>query len=100
MSNDNTDTEDGIALVGTEWTVSASEKISTGEYENAQYHTTIEGEIATPAPELDADGRKELKARLLSIHKEAQETVERAAENRIREPGHDDWGVPPNGGAE
>ena len=86
-------TDDGITLVGTEFTVSAREKISTGDYENAEYHTTIKGELGTPAPELDEKGRHELKARLLSLHKEAQATVERTANNRIRERGHEDWGV-------
>jgi len=81
-----------IELRGTEFTVHAREKITTGEYENAEYHTTIEGEISHGG-RLENDHRDELKARLLSLHRDAQETVERAASNRIAVDEHEDWAV-------
>jgi hypothetical protein len=81
-----------IRLTAESFTVHAREKISTGEYENAAYHVTIEGRVGGTT-ELDDETRAELKARLLAAQKEAQESVQRTAENRIREPGHEDWGV-------
>jgi hypothetical protein len=83
---------DNIQLTAESFTVHAREKISTGDYENAACHVTIEGSV-DGATELDADTRVELKARLLAVQKEAQASVRRTVENRIREPGHEDWGV-------
>lgn len=82
-----------IELTATGWTVSASEKTSTGEYENHESHAALEGDIPL-GTRLDEDARRELKARLLALQKDLQEVVERAAENRVRESGHEDWGVP------
>lgn len=99
---------DDITLHGREFTVHAREKISTGDYENAEYHVSISGEIWPDDPlfdaggvpvssnELDPEARKELKARLLGLQKDAQEVVERAAENRVALPESEDWGVPRN----
>ena len=84
----------GIELVATEWTVSVSETRSTGDYESVEPFTSVSGEIPAPASKLDEQTRKELKARLLSLQKELQEVVERAADNRIKADGHEDWGVP------
>lgn len=84
--------EKGITITATEWTVSAREKISTGDYENFEPHVTIKGEVPMRA-ELDEAARTELKARLLAVHKEAQEIVERAGENRIAVEDAEDWGV-------
>lgn len=81
----------GMLLTAEEFTVHAREKISTGDYENAEFHTTVSGSVS--GHRLDDQTRLELKARLLSLEKEIQETVERAAKNRIREPEHEDWGV-------
>lgn len=84
--------DDEITLTADRWTVSATEQISTGEYENYQPHVKIEGDVPLQV-ELDQDTRTELKARLLGLHKEAQAILQRACENRIAEPGHEDWGV-------
>jgi len=83
---------DDITLTADEYTVHAREKVSIDEYEPAEYHATIEGSVHG-IDDLDRESRRELKARLLTLQKELQETVQRSAENRLREPGHDDWGV-------
>lgn len=88
-----------IELSADRFKIHASEKVSTGDYESADYHATIEGDV-THAGDLDGDARTELKARLLAVEKDAQEVVERAAENRLREPGHADWSVPERGSDE
>lgn len=89
---------DEITLTAESWTVHAREKVSTGDYENAEFHISLEGEV-DGADELTESTRRVLKARLLALQKEAQETVERACENRIAAEGHEDWGVY-NGDAE
>lgn len=91
-------TDGGITLVGRGWKVSATEKVSLGDYENYSPHTSLEGEIPVDVGELTPERRKELKARLLNLHCLVQETVERACENRLREPGHEDWSVQADGG--
>lgn len=88
--------EDGIELVGREFTVSVSEKRSTGEYENVEPFVSVSGEIPAGQGTLNEENRRELKARLLSLHKELQEVAERTAENRATDG--EDWGVRDNGG--
>lgn len=83
---------DDVELHAESFTVHAREKISTGDYENAEYHTTIEGRVETDDP-ITNGTRRALKARLLAMQKDAQETVERAAENRVALPESEDWSV-------
>lgn len=90
-----------VELTAESFTVHAREKISTGDYENAEFHVTIEGGVdhservaaGDAASGVDEQTRRCLKAKLLSLHKDAQETVERACENRVKADGHEDWGV-------
>lgn len=88
-------TDDDITLTATSFKVSATEKRSLDQYENHQPHVTIEGEV--DGGELTPDARRELRARLLALHQDAQAVVSRAAENRIAHPDDRDWGVPKRG---
>jgi len=81
--------DDGITLRGTSFTVSASEKVSTGEYENYNPHLTLEGEI--PKEELTEENREDVKQQLLSLHGDLQAVLNKAAGNRIAEPEFEDW---------
>lgn len=81
--------DDGITLRGTSFTVSASEKVSTGQYENYNPHLTLEGEI--PKEELTEEAREDLKEQLLSIHGDLQAVLQKAAGNRIADPEFEDW---------
>lgn len=81
--------EDGITLRGTSFTVSASEKVSTGQYENYNPHLTIEGEI--PKEELDEANREDLKDQLLALQGDLQAVLNKAAGNRHAEPEWEDW---------
>lgn len=82
-----------IELTGQSFKVHVSEKVSTGDYESFDARVTIEGDI-NHTGSLANGARTELKARLLGLHKDAQEVVERSAENRIRLDDAEDWGVP------
>lgn len=82
-----------VELSPESFTVHAREKVSTGDYENAEYHVSIEGSV-DGVGNLDDAARKELKARLLSVEKDMQKAVQRACENRIARDGSEDWGVP------
>lgn len=81
--------EDGITLRGTSFTVSASEKTSTGQYENYSPHLTVEGEI--PKEELTDEAREDLKEQLLSLHGDLQAVLQKAVGNRHAEPEWEEW---------
>lgn len=82
-------TDDGISLRGTGFKVSASEKVSTGQYENYNPHITIEGEI--PSELLDEENREDLKEKLLQLHGDLQAVLGKAAGNRHAEPEWESW---------
>lgn len=81
--------EDGITLRGTHFKVSASEKTSTGQYENYTPHLTLEGDI--PQEPLTDEAREDLKAQLLSLHGDLQAVLQKAVSNRHAEPEWEDW---------
>jgi hypothetical protein len=81
--------EDGITLRGTSFTVSASEKVSTGQYENYNPHLTLEGEI--PKEELTDEAREDLKEQLPSLHGDLQAVLNKAAGNRTADAEFEDW---------
>lgn len=88
--------EDGITLRGTTFKVSATEKRSTGEYENYQPHASIEGELPAPESELDPETRSRLRAELLSLHHDLQKVVVAAADNRVKElEEQEEWDIDP-----
>lgn len=86
-----TDGSDGIHLIGSGFTVSASEKVSTGEYESHDAHITINGEIPTTGSHLDDETRADLKEQLLQLHGDLQAVLNKAAGNRIADPDFEDW---------
>lgn len=81
-----------ITLDPSEWSVSAKETVSTGDYENAELFASVSGDIPEHV-DLDGDTRTELKARLLAVEKTMQSVVERGASNRVAVPDEEDWGV-------
>lgn len=89
MSEDEFPEDEGITLVGTDFTVSASEKSSTGKYENYSPHLTIEGKI--PMAALDEETRAAVKQELLSLHGDLQAVLNKAVGNRHAEPEWEDW---------
>lgn len=82
--------EPRIQLTGDSFTVSAGEKVSTGEYENYTPHLTLEGSV-DHVGDLDEEAREELRERLLGLHGDLQAVLNRAAGNRIADPEHEDW---------
>lgn len=92
-TDDGTDSNGGeIRLSADSFTVSASEKVSTGEYENYNPHATIEGTIEG-VDQLDDQTRRMLRGRLLEIHRDLQETLEQAVNNRIAIRDDENWEV-------
>lgn len=81
---------DGITLLGTEFKVSASEKVSTGKYENYSPDLTVEGKLPSHALEDEAT-RAALKEKLLRLHGDLQDVLSRAAGNRTAEPEWETW---------
>lgn len=80
---------EGITLRGTSFKVSASEKTSTGQYENYSPHLTISGEI--PKEALTEEARKDLKEQLLSLHGDLQAVLNKAVANRHAESEWESW---------
>lgn len=78
-----------ITLRGTSFKVSASEKVSTGEYENYSPHITVDGDI--PKEELTEANRADLKEQLLRLHGDLQNVLQKAVGNRIAEPEFETW---------
>ena len=83
------DAVDGITLTATDFTVEASEKVSTGQYENYNPSITVEGKL--PMAELDEDGRAAVKEQLLRLHGDLQDVLGKAAGNRNAEPEWETW---------
>lgn len=81
--------EDGITLRGTGFKVSASEKTSTGQYENYSPHLTVEGEI--PNELLTEEAREDLKEQLLALHGDLQAVLGKAVGNRHAEAEWESW---------
>lgn len=70
-------------------TVSASEKISTGDYENYNPHATAQ---ATFRPAFPLTGNEqELQQALLDLHREVNSELQQMISNRLSEPGFENW---------
>lgn len=92
------DAVDGITLTATDFTVEASEKVSTGQYENYNPSITVEGKL--PMAELDDAGRAAVKEQLLRLHGDLQDVLGKAAGNRNAEPEWETWTFHEADGAE
>jgi len=88
--------DDEIKLTADSFTIHASEKVSTGDYENANVSMTVEGSIE--GVEVVAELSDDLRGRLHAIQRQLQRDVEQAAMNRVREREFEKWG--PNAGAD
>lgn len=80
---------EGATITVAEVTVSASEKVSTGQYENYNPHTTLKGSVILEGPW--EDHKESLESQLLDIHKSVQKTLQRACDNKIAVEEHEDW---------
>lgn len=83
-----------ISLTADSFTIHASEKVSTGDYENANVSMTIEGTIE--GVEMGSEIPDALRARLHSIQRDLQRDVEQAGMNRVREREFEKWGPDPH----
>jgi len=86
-----TNEQERITLEGREFTVSASEKVSTGDYENYEPHATIKGEIPAPESELDKETRTQVRRELTALHDDLQQVLKTAVDNRLAADGHEEW---------
>lgn len=86
--------ENDISLTADSFTIHASEKVSTGDYENANVSMTIEGSIE--GVEMGSEIPDALRARLHSIQRDLQRDVEQAGMNRVREREFEKWGPDPH----
>lgn len=75
--------QEQITLRGTEFTVSATEKVSTGKYENYSPHVSLKGEIPVPESELNPETRTQVRRELIALHDDLQEVLETTIDRRL-----------------
>ena len=86
------DPTDGVELTPEEFTIHASEKVSTGDYENGTYSLSLTGSVEGVEDLTDAE-HEALYAMLLREQKNIQRQVEQAAKNRTKIKDHENWEV-------
>lgn len=79
----------GTVVTVTDLKISASEKVSTGEYENYNPHATMEAQVISTRswPEQ----RAKVMGSILGMHKDLQEVLEQACGNKIAVEEHEQW---------
>lgn len=86
------DDPDDARMIAVGMTVSGSEKASTGDYENYEPHESVRVTF-DPAIDLsDVAGRRALRTKANTLHRDIQDDLNTAISNRISEPGFEDWG--------
>ena len=83
---------DGVTLTPEEFTIHASEKISTGDYENGTYSLSLTGSIEG-VEDLTDNEHEALYALLMREQKRIQRRVEQTAKNRNKIRDHENWEV-------
>lgn len=80
---------DGTAITVTNLKISASEKVSTGDYENYNPHATMEAQVvSTKSWE---EQRDDIEEAVLDMHHTLQDSLKQACWNKIAGPGEADW---------
>lgn len=85
------DDEEMIVLEGREWTVSLSEKVSTGDYENFNPHVSLSGDIPAPESELDPATRTQVKRELTAVADSLQRVLDTTIDRRLQTNDPEDW---------
>ena len=83
---------DGCAITVTSMKVSASEKVSTGQYENYNPHATLDAQVVSVGTW--EEQRAQVLQTLAGMHKDVQAVLEQATEAKLEmEPAaeQDDW---------
>lgn len=87
MSSD----DDMITLEGREWTVSLSEKVSTGDYESYNPHVTLKGDLPAPESELDGETRAQVRRELTAAANDLQKVLDHTIDKRLQTDEPEDW---------
>lgn len=85
-----TDPEESKTIV-TGMTVSASEKVSTGDYENYEPYQSVRLAFSPPINASDPQGRVEVRKRAMKAHRDLQADLNRAIDARLSDPDFEDW---------
>ncbi len=78
MPNDET-----LTLEGTEWQVSLSEKVSTGEYETFEPYVSLSGELPAPESDLDAETRTQVRRELTAVADDLRQVLDATIDDRL-----------------
>lgn len=85
-----TDPDESKTIV-TGMTVSASEKVSTGDYENYEPYQSVRLAFSPAIDVSDPDGRVEVRKRAIQAHRDIQADIQRAIDNRKVDDDLEDW---------
>lgn len=77
--------DDGIALKADSWAVSATDKVSTGDYETHECYARLEGELPDEFESLSTSKQERLKAELRSIQRDVKDVVVEISKERQEE---------------
>jgi hypothetical protein len=80
------DHPDDVSLYAVSATVSGSEKVNLGNYENAEPHVSVRTEIR-PAVRLDPDGHDALSAHLADLRATVDDHLQHAVDERLADEG-------------
>jgi|AntRauTorcE11897_2_1112592.scaffolds.fasta_scaffold38080_2 hypothetical protein len=84
------DPEESRVIV-TGMTVSASEKTSTGDYENYEPFQSLNLAFSPAIDVSKSGGRRVVRRAAAQAHHDVQQNIEQAIDNRLAAAGHDDW---------
>jgi urease accessory protein UreF len=77
---------DDVTLYAVSATVSGSEKVNLGNYENAEPHVSVRTEIR-PAVRLDADGQTALQGHLADLRSAVADHLQHSVDERLADNG-------------
>jgi len=84
------DPDDARSIV-TGMTVTASETVSTGEYESYEPFQSVQLTFSPAIDVSEPGGRVEVRKRALSAHADVQANLQRAVDNRLSASDFEDW---------
>jgi len=85
------DDPDESRLIVTGLTVSASEKASTGDYENYEPFQQVRASISPPIDASNPAGRVRVRQMAMTLHRDVQADIQRAVDARLSSPDFEDW---------
>lgn len=85
------DDPDESRVIVTGMTVSASEKVSTGDYENYEPFQSVRLSFSPAIDVSKTGGRRAVRRAAAKAHHDVQKDLQTAIDSRLSAPEHEDW---------